>query len=67
MGNEITDYLQKHGISQGPESSNEWAQNNWHDWEAVEKRLEASRGHIKAGKTRGIICKMLGTCLEAAC
>lgn len=61
MGNEITDYLQKHGISPSPKFSDEWAQSNRHDWGTVEERLEAVRGHIKAGKNKGIICKMLGT------
>ena len=55
--------------SQGPSPkfSEEWACDNWHDWKAVENQLKLARGHIKNGKGKGIIYKMLGTCIETPC
>ncbi|KAK4806261.1 hypothetical protein QYF61_013405 [Mycteria americana] len=44
----------------------EWTRDNWHNWEAIEEHLKVTRGHTKDGKGKGIICKMLGACLEAA-
>jgi len=33
----------------------------------VEEQVKVARGHKKDGKGKGIICKVLGTCLKAAC
>uniref|UniRef100_A0A8C3KK66 Uncharacterized protein n=1 Tax=Calidris pygmaea TaxID=425635 RepID=A0A8C3KK66_9CHAR len=62
----ITDYLQRHGVNPSPKFSEEWACDNWYNWKAVEEHLKEVRGHTKDGKDKGVICKMLGTCLEAA-
>lgn len=67
MASSITNYLQRHGINPTPRFSEEWARDNWHDWKAVEEQLKVAGGHIKDEKGKEIICKMLGTCLEAAC
>ena len=67
MTSKITKYLQKHGIQPNPTFPEDWAYNNWHNWEEVEKQLTIARGATKFGKNKGMICKMLGVCLEAAC
>lgn len=66
MASNIINYLWRHGINQSSNFSEEWAHDNWYDWEAVEKQLKVARGHIKDRKGKGIICKRLSTCLEAA-
>jgi len=66
MASSISNYLWKNGVSPSPKFSEEWAHYNWRDWEGVEEQLNVGRGHTKDRKGKGIICKMLGTCLEAA-
>ncbi|KAK4810621.1 hypothetical protein QYF61_007358 [Mycteria americana] len=66
MASSITDYLRRHGVNPSPKFSAEWTRDNWHNWEAIEEHLKVTRGHTKDGKGKGIICKMLGACLEAA-
>ncbi|KAK4819549.1 hypothetical protein QYF61_007060 [Mycteria americana] len=66
MASSITDYLRRHGVNPSPTFSAEWTHDNWHNWEAIEEHLKVTRGHTKDGKGKGIICKMLGACLEAA-
>lgn len=66
MESSITDYLRKHGVSLSPKFS-EGAHDHQHDWGAIEEQLKLTRVNIKDGKGKEITCKMLGTCLEAAC
>uniref|UniRef100_A0A8C3K6U7 Uncharacterized protein n=1 Tax=Calidris pygmaea TaxID=425635 RepID=A0A8C3K6U7_9CHAR len=66
MSGVITDYLRRHGVNPSPKFSEEWARDNWYNWKAVEEHVKEVRGHTKDGKDKGVICKMLGTCLEAA-
>lgn len=49
--------------SQSPKFSDKWAQDNWHDPKAVKEHLEIAKNR----EDKEIICKMLGTCLKAAC
>lgn len=67
MAGSITEYLQRHGVSPSPKFSEDWARENWDNWNKIEEQLNLTRGKLKDGKEKGIICKMLGTCLEAAC
>lgn len=67
MASSVISYLQKHGINPNPGFSREWTSDNCYNWEAIEKQLNAVRGLTKDGEDNGIISKVLGTCLEAAC
>lgn len=54
-------------ISRRPKFSDKWAQDNLYDQEAVKEHLKVARCCSKNGKDKEIMCKVLGTCLEAAC
>lgn len=58
MACSITDCLWKHGVNPSPKSEIMWSK--------VEEWLNLTRKKLKSGKENGIICKMFGTCLEAA-
>ncbi|XP_010291299.1 PREDICTED: catenin alpha-3 [Phaethon lepturus] len=39
----------------------DWACENWHNWESVEEQLNEARGHIKAAKDNQQIPSLMGT------
>lgn len=67
MVSSISDCLWQHGISLGPKLSEEWAHHHWHHWSVTAKQLKLARGNTENGRGKGIICKMLGNCLETTC
>lgn len=67
MADSISDYLWRHGISPSPRFFEDWACENLDRLNKIEEQLNLVRGKLKNGKEKGIILKMLGTCLEAAC
>lgn len=40
---------------------------NWQDCKAVEEKLKVAKNCIKDKKSKGVFCKILDTCTEAAC
>lgn len=60
MARDITEHLQKQGISPSTTYLDKWAQ---HCPKAAEEHLKAAGGCMKASNDKGISCKMLGTCL----
>lgn len=40
---------------------------NWQDWKVVKEKLKVARDCIKDEKSKGVFCKILDTCTEAAC
>lgn len=67
MVSSITGHLQRHAVNPSLKFSEDWAHENWDNWNKIEEQLNLTRGNVKDGKEKGVICKMLGTCFEAAC
>ncbi|XP_074965396.1 uncharacterized protein LOC142064386 [Phalacrocorax aristotelis] len=67
MAGSITDYLRRQRVSPSLKFSEDWECKKWDNWDKVEEQLNLARGKMKDGKEKAIICKMLGTCLEAIC
>lgn len=67
MVSSIPDCLRHHGINPSPKFSEEWAHHHWHDWSVTAKQIKLARGNIENDRGKGIICKMLGSCLEGTC